>query len=383
PISLAALHLITLVDIETRTVGQAMRCTLCATFIDNYHGHVAAHDDQMAIGVTNHVAVADLHRAFERGFEERGVHHLRRTAHVEGTHGQLCTGLTDRLSSDDTDSLTDIDRSTARKVTSVADGTDTDANVTGQSRTDADCLDVGLLNQLNVLLVNHPASRDDDLARGRMKNVLKRRTTENTLSNGSHNLTGIHDGLHGEAVVRAAIRDRDDAILRNVNQTTGQVARVRRLQRGVCQTLTDTVGGVEVLHHGQAFLEVRDDRRLDDRAIRTSHQAAHTTKLAHLGRRTAGTGMRHHVDGVHLFLAAGFLVELDCLNALHHFVGNALRALGPGVNDLVVLFALSDQTVIVLLLVFLGERFRLGDDASLGIRDNHVILAEGDTGTAC
>src|SRR5690606_20914513 len=120
-------HLIALVDIETRTVGQAMGCTLCATFIDNYHGHVAAHHDQMAIGVANHVAVADLHRAFEGSFEERGVHHLRRTAHVEGTHGQLGTGLTNRLSGDDTDSLTDVDRSTARKVTSVADSTDTDA----------------------------------------------------------------------------------------------------------------------------------------------------------------------------------------------------------------------------------------------------------------
>ena len=79
-----------------------------------------------------------------------------------------------------------------------------------------------------------------------------------------------------------------------------EITRVRRLERGVGQTLAGAVGRVEVLQHGQAFLEVRQDRRLDDRAVGTRHQAAHAGELLHLLRRTAGAGMAHHVDGVHL-----------------------------------------------------------------------------------
>ncbi len=151
----------------------------------------------------------------------------------------------------------------------------------------------------------------------------------------------------------------DDAVLRHVDETAGQVARVRRLQRGVGQALAGAVGRVEVLEHGQAFLEVRDDRRLDDLARRLGHQAAHAGELAHLGRRAAGAGVAHHVDRVHRLLAA-VVVELDGLDAGHHLVGDLLRALGPGVDHLVVLLALGDQAVIVLLLVFLGERLGLG-----------------------
>ncbi len=85
-----------------------------------------------------------------------------------------------------------------------------------------------------------------------------------------------------QAIVGAAIVLDDDAVLRNIDQTTGQVTRVCRLQRRIGQTLTGAVGRVEVLKNGQAFLEVRDDRRFDDLARRLGHQAAHTGQLLHL-----------------------------------------------------------------------------------------------------
>jgi hypothetical protein len=53
---------------------------------------------------------------------------------------------------------------------------------------------------------------------------------------------------------------------------------------------------------------------------------------------------------------------------------------GFAIDDLVVFFALRDQSVIILLLVFLRERTRLGDNARLGFRHDHVVLAEGNTG---
>src|SRR6185437_9430546 len=66
----------------------------------------------------------------------------------------------------------------------------------------------------------------------------------------------------------------------------------------VRQALAGAVGRIEVLENRQAFLEVGDDRALDDLARRLGHQPAHGGELAHLGRRTARAGMRHHVDRV-------------------------------------------------------------------------------------
>ena len=171
----------------------------------------------------------------------------------------------------------------------------------------------------------------------------------------------------------------DDRVLRHVDETAGQVARVRGLERRVGQTLTGAVGRVEVLENVEAFLEVRDDRRLDDLARRLGHEAAHGGELLHLRRRTTRAGVRHHVDRVDRLVAA-VLVLLHRRDAVHHLAGETVRALRPGVDDLVVLLALGDQAVLVLLLVILGERAGLVDDLPLVLRDHHVVLAERDAG---
>jgi hypothetical protein len=123
------------------------------------------HGNQVAFGVAHDVAVADRHRALEVGLDERLVDHLRRTADVEGTHGQLGARLADRLRGDDADSLAHVDRRTACQVAAVA------------GRTDA-----GLVSQVSterILIIWMPAAsiastsfssircrRNDDLAGG-------------------------------------------------------------------------------------------------------------------------------------------------------------------------------------------------------------------------
>ncbi|MNX61114.1 hypothetical protein D3C86_920390 [compost metagenome] len=139
------------------------------------------------------------------------------------------------------------------------------------------------------------------------------------------------------------------------------------------------MGGVEVFKDGQAFLEVRDDRRLDDLARGLGHQAAHAAQLLHLGLRTTGAGVGHHEDGVDVRLLA---LDQDARlgDFAHHLVSDLVRGLGPGVDDLVVLLTLGDQTISVLLLVFfnLGARFR--DHLFLLGRDDDVVLAHGNAG---
>jgi len=113
--------------------------------------------------------------------------------------------------------------------------------------------------------------------------------------------------LHRDAVGGAAVVLGDDQVLRHVDQTAGQVAGVRGLQRRVRQALAGAVGRDEVLQHVQALAEVRRDRRLDDRAVRLGHQAAHAGQLADLRGGTARAGVGHHVDGVERLL-----LDLPC-----------------------------------------------------------------------
>ena len=172
---------------------------------------------------------------------------------------------------------------------------------------------------------------------------------------------------------------RDDRILRDIDQAPGEIARIRGFQGGVGEAFAGAMGRVEILEHGEPFLEVRDDRALDDLARRLGHQAAHRRELLHLRRRSARAGMRHHVDRVDRLVAAVFVL-LHGRNARHHLLGELVGAFRPGIDNLVVFFALRDQAVIILLLIFLGECARLGDNARLGLRHDHVVLAEGNAG---
>ena len=58
------------------------------------------------------------------------------TAGMEGTHGQLCTRLTDGLCRDDTDGLAHLHRLAGRHVGAVALRADTESGTAGQNRTD-------------------------------------------------------------------------------------------------------------------------------------------------------------------------------------------------------------------------------------------------------
>ena len=92
-----------------------------------------------------------------------------------------------------------------------------------------------------------------------------------------------------ETLDRTAILLGDRHVLRDVHEAAREVAGVRRLERGVGQTLTSAVRRREVLERRQTFTEVRLDRALDDFAdatgellLRLRHQSAHTRQLTDL-----------------------------------------------------------------------------------------------------
>ena len=58
---------------------------------------------------------------------------------------------------------------------------------------------------------------------------------------------------------KAVLLTHDD-VLRNIDQTAGEVTGVCGLQSGIGQALTSAVRGGKELQHGQALAEVRADR---------------------------------------------------------------------------------------------------------------------------
>ena len=98
-----------------------------------------------------------------------------------------------------------VDRRAAGQIASVADRADADLDLAGQRRADADRLDAGLLDRVDVALVDQRAGLDDQIARNRMSDVVERRTAEDALAERRDDLAGIDDRLHGEALVGAAV----------------------------------------------------------------------------------------------------------------------------------------------------------------------------------
>ena len=213
--------------------------------------------------------------------DERLLGDLGSAADVERAHGELGARLADRLRGDDADRLAHVDRRAAGKIAPVAHA----AHAVGRSRRSAPSGCAAPARRpvtiastsgssssvpfLTMTLCDDGSRTSSAVVRPRMRVASEATTVPASM------IARTLMPAAGAAVLR-----RDDAVLRHVDQTPRQVAGVRGLQRGVGEALAGAVGRVEVLEHRQPFLEVRDDRALDDLARRLRHQAAHAGKLA-------------------------------------------------------------------------------------------------------
>ncbi len=169
--TLAALHLVAVVDEQSRTVGDAVHDALAAVGIEDGDGEVTRHDHQLAVGVLDDVAVANLDGAVEVRLDEGLIDHLCRSTDVEGTHRELGARLADRLGRDDADRLADVHRRAAGQIAPVALAANAKSRFTGEHRTNAGRLDVCLLDPLDIALVDELAGLDDYLAGRRLREV--------------------------------------------------------------------------------------------------------------------------------------------------------------------------------------------------------------------
>src|SRR5690606_4171260 len=287
----ASVDLVTFLHGNNGTVRQLVALTLTTELVG--HGQLTGAGNRYQVAVdtldvlqvvqTHHTAVLHLDAVGSRGTAGS-------TTDVEGTHGQLGTRLTDGLRSDDTDRLTDVDAVTTSQVAAVALGADAIAGFAGDRRTHDHFVDAVELDELDPLLVNQGAGRNDDLLGTRLEHVLGDDTAQYALTQRLDHVAAFDVRSHDQALFGAAVDLGHHQVLSHVNQTTGQITGVRGLQCGIRQTFTSTVGGDEVLQNRQTFAEVRGDRRFDDGAVRLGHQTTHTGQLTDLGGATTSTG---------------------------------------------------------------------------------------------
>ena len=169
----------------------------------------------------------------------------RRTADVEGTHGELRSRFADGLRRDDAGSLAEFDQAAGSQVASVAHDANAALRLAGEHRADLHPLDTGRLNRARQVFGDFVVHVDHDLAFV-VLDLLQRHAAHDAVAQRLDDLarfddTGDEDAVHGAAVVLA-----DDHVLRHVDQTARQVARVGGLQRRIGQTLAGAVRRDEV-----------------------------------------------------------------------------------------------------------------------------------------
>jgi hypothetical protein len=142
---------------------------------------------------------------------------------VEGTHRQLGTGFTDRLSGNDTDSFTDVDDVTGCKVTAVTLGTDAHAGVTGQHRADTSHLDTSLVHSLSNGFVDQRTAFGDNFIGVGIFDLRDQNPTQSPVTQRLLDVRAFTQWRHGDTVGGTAIGFRDSCILSHVHETTGQV----------------------------------------------------------------------------------------------------------------------------------------------------------------
>ena len=150
---------------------------------------------------------------------------------VSYTHLQLGTRLADGLRRNDADGLALADQRAHCQVDTVAVCAHALARAALEHGTDLYTGDACCNNRIRIRIVHHLGLGHDHLAGLRVADIIHREAAEQALMQRLDDRVAFLDVLDPDALGRAAVVLADDNILRNVNQTAGQVTRVSGSQR--------------------------------------------------------------------------------------------------------------------------------------------------------
>src|SRR5215211_1374795 len=290
------------------------------------------------------------------------------TAGVEGTHGELGSRLPDRLGRDYADGLAHIDGPVGRERPAVA----------------------GLADAMRALALGGRAHGNERLARQLLAPGIQDARGDVRTGLGYqfprlrvHQVPGQEAG--GDRVVRiapaafqverkvyVAVRTTvlvvDDDILGDVDEATGQVARVGSTQGRVGLALPRAVGRGEVLEHREALHEVALHGLLDDLTLRVGHQAAHAGELGEVVVVTAGPRVGHHVDGV------------QAPEVVLHRLLDLVLGLGPQPDHTLQPLLVGDEALVPLVLDLVDHALVALEYLLFLLGHDDVVLADRDAG---
>ena len=139
---------------------------------------------------------------------------------MEGTHGQLGTGLTNRLSRNNTHGLANIDQGVRRHRTAIAQGAHTNTGLTGEHRTHAHILHASLEQLLNQHIRDILTSGCKYAALSVLHIHRKGASVNGGLNIRMQVCLIINEGKH-QAAAGTTVMLTHNHILRHVHQTTG------------------------------------------------------------------------------------------------------------------------------------------------------------------
>ena len=194
-----------------------------------------------------------------------------------------------------------------------------------QNRADLDVRRAAADDEVSFGVANHLILRNEHVAI-LVAVIVKQVAAYNTLLKRLNGLVTGFDLEHFQTLGRTAVILTNDNILRNVNQTSGQITGVSRSQSRIGKTLTSTTRGNEVFQNVQAFTVDRLTGRIRD-------QTAHAGQLTNLVHRTTGAGVCHHEDRV------------VTVKAVLQGFRNVVRRLFPGLQNRAVTLAVGEEAV--------------------------------------
>src|SRR5882757_1207161 len=216
---LARRHHVTFFHVDHGAVRDLVALALTAEIIDHADFARAGHRHQVPLLMLHCLDVVEADETLVTDLNAACRRRSRRCAtDVERTHRELRSRLTDRLRRDNTNRLTDADRTAAGEIAPVAGRADAIACLTADGRTHHHLVHAISFELAHHLLIEQRALGDQHFFGAWLQNVFRDNAAEHSLAQLLHDVTTLDERSHGQAARRTAIDLGDDQILRHVDE---------------------------------------------------------------------------------------------------------------------------------------------------------------------